>query len=152
MLPSRRCSTALRNLHRKKTQAMWTDHEGWNHMNYNGDEYRKERQRDTERKPCMKERKAFLGMDHSTPENSVDGMWLRDEPSIQYLPKLLIHKILRKIKWLFQDIKLRINNCFIHANSKMPINIHSFNIFQLWDIWSNIFWRLNEIMFTESLV
>ena len=67
-------------------------------MNYNGDEYRKERQRDTERKLCMKERKAFLGMDHSTPENSVDGMWLRDEPSIQYLPKLLIHKILRKIK------------------------------------------------------
>ena len=51
-------------------------------MNSNRDEDRKERQRDTERKPCMKERKPFLGMDHSTPENSVDGMWLKDEPSI----------------------------------------------------------------------
>jgi len=46
-------------LHRKKTQAMWTDLEGWNHMNSNRDEDRKERQRDTERKPWMKERKPF---------------------------------------------------------------------------------------------
>lgn len=107
---------------------------------------------------------SILRIDHSTPETSVNGMWLRDEPPIWYLPKLLTHKILRKIKWHFKtlnlgvehyttvDKQIRIKNCFIHANSEMPINTHSFNIFQLWDIWWNIFWGLNEIMFTDSLV
>ena len=33
-------------LHSKETQAMWTDHEGRNHTNCNGDEDRKERQRE----------------------------------------------------------------------------------------------------------
>ena len=71
---------------------------------YNGDRRQKERHRE---KTMDEREEAVLGMDHSTPENSVDGMWLRDEPSIWYLPKLLTHKILRKIKWLFQDMKFR---------------------------------------------
>ena len=61
-----------------------------------------------DREKTMYEREeTILRIDPSTPETSVDGIWLRDEPPLRYLPKLLTHKILRKIKWLSQDIKFR---------------------------------------------
>lgn len=45
--------------------------------------------------------KAILGEDPSVPATPADVMGIRDEPSISFLPKFLIHKILSEIKWLF---------------------------------------------------
>ena len=68
-------------LHSKETQAMWTDHEGRNHTNCNGDEDRKERQRHRE-KTMYEREETILRIDPSTPETSVDGIWLRDESPV----------------------------------------------------------------------
>ena len=63
-------------LHCKKTQAMWRDHEGWSHMNHNGDRERERRHRETQKENHVWKSRSHLGNRSFNPDTPVDGICL----------------------------------------------------------------------------